>query len=107
MDTCRLLIPVLHHDGIDLIIRTYHLQILILQCHVQLLVTLVDIDIRVCRHAESDVDNRFHDIELRVKHFLIAMILIIDGEPVVAAHADPALLVGNPELIVCVVDGGV
>ena len=107
VQACRLLVPVLHHDGIDFLLGAYYLQLLIFDRHGELLVTAVHVDVGVGGHGETDIHHGLHHIEIHFSHGFMTGILVVDGEAIVATHADAALLVGNTESVVGIADGGV
>ena len=105
--SCCIFLPVLHHHRIELLVTVGDAQVVIQQTDGQLLVAYIVVDVRIrgCLHANCHYG--FNDIELYFQQFLVGIILVIDSQPVVAAHSQLATVVGDGQLIVCVENGGV
>ena len=89
------LAPVLHDDRPDLVFHVAHVDAAVEHGHRHLLVALVEVDVGICGDAHANLHQRLHDPELSAEHLLVAVVLVVDVQAVVAAHLQPTAVVGN------------
>ena len=50
---------ILHHDGSYLLVNIGHVDVLVVQTHIDLLTLTVDVNICIGRHTETDIHEGF------------------------------------------------
>ena len=93
---------VLHHHGLYLVGGHDDFQRAVADFHLHLLVAAVDVEVGIGGIAKADAHQRLHNHEACHEHGLLAVVLVDDGEPVVAAHLQAAVGVGNLQVVVVV-----
>ena len=68
---------------------------------------VVKVDVGIRRSFHSYGHQWFYYIELNLQHAFVVFVLVVNGQTVVAAHLQAALLVGNGKLVVGVEHRGV
>ena len=82
------LAPVLHNEGLQLLVRVGYSECIEAYLHLHLLVSLVDIDVGVSGDAEADAHQQLGNSELH-DHHLAVFLIFDDVEAVVTALFQP------------------
>ena len=69
--------------------------------------TVVVVDVCVGGDFYAHCHERFYNIEFHLQQFLVGIVLVVDGQSVVATRLQLTTVVGNGQLIVRIEYGGV
>ena len=99
---CHCIIPsaVLQYDGLQLSGRIGHSHLTIVYRHRHLLMTVININICVSRHRHGNLHLWVHQHKAGSEDRMAVIIIGKDRQLVVAAHRQPAMLVGNGKTVV-------
>ena len=93
---------VLHHHRLHLCNGVGHAQVAVAYGHCHLLVPAVQVTVCIGCHGHAHFHLRLHHHEASREYLAVAGIFVVDGDLVVAAHLQPAAVVGNLQPVMCV-----
>ena len=94
------------YHRLDLILRTSHQLVVVVQVETHLLVTLIGVDVGIRGDSDRESHRLFRHHKLHRGDILILSVLH-DVQAVVAAHDQPTSVVGNLQIVVGIGNGGV